>query len=89
MILTIYISGTSNTTTATATLPSGITAMALSYSQYAPMRVMNAGSAPSSWGMAALLSGGSTINFYINQAGDGWTNSGTKTIEGTFIFLTA
>ena len=89
MILTIYISGTSNTTTATATLPSGITAMALGYSQYAPMRVMNAGSVPSSWGMAALSSGGSTINFYINQAGGGWTNSGTKTIEGTFIFLTA
>jgi len=89
MILTIYISGTSNTTTATATLPSGITAMALGYTQYAPMRVMNAGSMPGSWGMAALSSGGSTISFYVNQGGGGWTNSGTKTIEGTFVFLTA
>jgi len=89
MILTIYISGTSNTTTATATLPSGITAMALGYTQYAPMRVVNAGSMPGSWGMAALSSGGSTISFYINQSGGGWTNSGTKTIEGTFVFLTA
>lgn len=89
MILTFYISGTSNTTTATATLPSGITAMALGYTQYAPMRVVNAGSMPGSWGMASLSSGGSTISFYINQSGGGWTNSGTKTIEGTFVFLTA
>ncbi len=89
MILTIYISGTSNTTTATATLPAGITAMALGYSQYAPMRVMNAGSRPGSWGMAELSSGGSTISFYINQGGSGWASSGTKTIEGTFVFLTA
>lgn len=89
MVLTIYISGTSDTTTATATLPSGITAMALGYAQYAPMRVTNAGSMPGSWGMASLSSGGSTINFYVNQGGGGWTNSGTKTIEGTFVFLTA
>jgi len=53
------------------------------------MRVMNAGSRPGSWGMAALSSGGSTISFYVNQGGGGWTNSGTKTIEGTFVFLTA
>lgn len=89
MILIIYISGTSNSTTATATLPSGITAMALGYTQYAQMRVMNAGSTPGSWGMAALSSGSSTISFYLNQSGGGWTNSGTKTIEGTFVFLTA
>ena len=85
MILFIYISGTSNSTAASMTLPTGITAKTLTF-LYQPVRVENNGAYATNWGMAVVTNNSSTIQFFSTQAGATFTASGTKTIRGTLIF---
>ena len=87
LLMAFYATGTSNATTARATLPAGITGASQGVSQYLPCRITNAGTVQATPGMAVLASNGTYIDFYLNFAGAAFTNSGVKTITGTFAWL--
>ena len=87
LLMSFYATGTSNATSARATLPAGITGATQGVSQYLPCRITNAGTLQAAPGMAVLASNGTYIDFYLNFAGAAFTNSGTKTITGTFAWI--
>lgn len=87
LLMAFYATGTSNATSARATLPAGITGATQGVSQYLPCRITNAGTLQATPGMAVLASNGTYIDFYLNFAGAAFTNSGTKTITGTFAWI--
>lgn len=76
-----YISGTSNSTSTSITVPY---ASHSNGSYIIPQRVQNAGS----WtiGYLDLAWNTSTVNFYTSMSSGGWTDSGTKTIRGSFFY---
>lgn len=87
LLMSFYAAGTSNATSARATLPAGITGATQGVSQYLPCRITNAGTLQAAPGMAVLASNGTYIDFYLNYAGALFTNSGTKTISGNFAWI--
>lgn len=77
------ISGTSNATTLTITIPGGYTASnpgTINYSAFT--RVTDNGTAQTVSGILYLPNNSSTIQFYKDNTGAAFTNSGTKAVYG-------
>ena len=87
LIMAFYATGTSNATTARATLPAGITGATQGISQYLPCRITNNGTLRATPGVAVLASNGTYIDFYLDFAGGAFTNAGIKTIIGNFAWI--
>ena len=82
-----YLNGTSNATTAKITLPYSHNAASVFTNLHVPIKVIDSSS---NCVGHACLSSSNVLNFY-NGATSGTTfiNSGTKTIQGTFIYEAA
>lgn len=84
MFVYFDIRGTSNATTTSLTLPvasnSGLGVVT------SAIQVADNGSNPTTPGEASLSSGASTLNFYKDYSAPAWTNSGTKSILGCFVY---
>lgn len=78
--MVVDISGTSNTTGFTFTLP----AAAKSVVDY-PVRVQNNGSIGTAIGLLETAASSTTATVYVDLAGTGWTAANTKRIFGTVI----
>jgi len=91
VILTFSITGTSNATTATLTLPIAAANFTNIYYESTLALTSDTGVNYSTPGKTFVAPGTSntTCNFYKDETGLGWTASGTKAVRGTLIYLTA
>jgi len=89
LLMSIYISGTSNATTATVTIPSGLTSASQGVPQIQPVRVVDNGVVLANPGMAILANNGNVITLYSNYGGMGFTASGAKQVTGNFAWIIA
>jgi hypothetical protein len=80
----ITLSGTSNSTSTSFTLP--FTSLNGGPTYTVPMRVLDNGG--SLLGMIVLAANSATVNVYTSVAAGAWTNSGTKQIVGHFRYET-
>ena len=87
LLMSVYIQGTSNTTTARIDLPTGITGATHGISQLQPCRVVNNGTLATTPGIAILPDAGTYIDFYTNYASAAWTSTGTKQVSGNFAWI--
>lgn len=79
VFVTFEISGTSNSTSTTVTLPHAVN-KAIDFT----LRVQNNGTF--THGTGVVSAGGSTVTFYRTPGGAGWTASGTKSLYGQFFY---
>lgn len=79
----LYVSGTSNTTGISVSLP--IASSTLSVSAYGFVRGTDNGAALTVPALTELGSAASTITIYPTLTGGSWTSSGTKTIHNSLI----
>ncbi len=80
-----YITGTSNATSASFTLPyqlkTGLSVLSKS------VRVIDNGATSAASGHCYMTSGSNVVTLTKSLTGDAWTNSGTKTISGEFNYI--
>lgn len=89
LLMSVYISGTSNATATTITIPSGLTSASQGITQIQPVRVTDNGAVLANPGMAILANNGTVITFYSTYGGAGFTASGTKQVSGNFAWIIA
>lgn len=95
LLMSVYINGTSNSTTTSVTIPSGLTSASQGVSQILPVRVIDNGVILQTPGIAILEDNGTVIDFYTNYsgyknyAGAAWTSTGTKQVHGNFAWIIA
>lgn len=89
LLMSVYIQGTSNSTTASLTIPSDLTSASQGVPQTLPVRVVDNGVLMQTPGMAILENNGTVIQFYLNYSGAGFTASGTKRVTGNFAWFIA
>ena len=89
LLMSVYIQGTSNATTARINLPTDITGATHGISQLQPCRVVNNGTLATTPGIAILPNAGTYIDVYTNYAAAGWTSTGTKQVSGNFVWIIA
>ncbi len=80
-----YVTGTSNATSASFTLPyqlkTGISVLSKS------VRVIDNGATSAASGHCYMTSGSNVVTLTKSLTGDAWTNTGTKTISGEFTYI--
>lgn len=80
------ITGTSNTTTVSFTVPDAVNS---SFAVIVPTIITDNGTTATAVGRIRTTAGSATISVdKAANASDGWTNSGTKTVRGTFSYIT-
>ena len=89
LLMSIFVTGTSNATTASVTIPSGLTSASQGVPQTMPVRVVDNGVVMQAPGMAILEDNGTVIQFYLDYSGSGFTASGTKEVTGNFAWIIA
>lgn len=82
VFIEISVTGTSNSTTVTFTLP-----VAANVAFDGPMtNTVNNGTGVSGGGLVEGIASSTTVNVYKDTIGNAWTNSGTKAWKGTFFY---
>jgi len=82
--LWLFANGTSNSTTTSFTLPTGVSG--LPGTLYVPFgRCADNGSLVAGYSMAELFTGGSVVTLYKDGSGTTWTASGTKYVYGHIV----
>ena len=89
LLMSVYIQGTSNATTARINLPTDITGATHGISQLQPCRVVNNGTLATTPGIAILPNAGTYIDFYTNYANGDWASTGIKQVSGNFAWIIA
>lgn len=87
LLMSIFVTGTSNATTASVTIPSGLTSASQGVPQILPVRVVDNGVVMQAPGMAVLENNGTVIQIYLDYSGSGFTASGTKEVTGNFAWI--
>lgn len=80
VFISLYISGTSNNTTTTCTLPYATVAAGPDYPFMKPIRIVDNGSFPTAPGLAYIGLGSSTVTYNKDLAGAAFTNTGDKSV---------
>jgi hypothetical protein len=83
-----YIEGTSNSTAVSFTLPYRMTS-STSLPMFATVRGSDQGVTNTDPACALMNNGAKIVNVYQTYAGGGWTNSGTKIVNGEFFYHTS
>lgn len=81
LIMMVFVNGTSNSTTTSFTIPSGLTFKNTIYVPFG--RAADNGSLLSGYSMAEMFATGNTVTLYKDGAGTTWTGSNTKYVYGT------
>jgi len=89
LVIVYYnITGTSNSTAASASLP--VTAATPASGNFNfPYRSIDNGVAGAGAGQAFIVAGGTTVSFFKDMSSGNWTSSGTKSIDGAILFYIA
>lgn len=87
LLISIYVSGTSNSTSTRVYLPTGITGATHGVTQWAGCRITNNGVTSATSGMAGLPNGGAYIDFYSTWSGATWIATGAKMVSGNFAWI--
>lgn len=85
VIVSYYITGTSNSTSTSFTTPYSSVSTSTGYIA-AGYAVDNSGTA--SFGLVGVTQGAATITLYKDAQGSNWTSSGTKTVQGQIFYET-
>jgi len=85
VVVGFEITGTSNSTAASFTLPWAAANTTTEFS--AAIRYTDNGTASTSPGQLRMNANSATVNLYTNFNGGSWTNSGSKIVRGSFTFL--
>jgi len=91
VFVTFYISGTSNSTSTTFTVPYNAASISGLYGNFGGCLdyAVNNGVGLTGACRILLQKGGSTVSVYTNMYNGSWTNANTKTIQGSFWYEAA